>query len=115
MIRINIQRSDKGRIRAFSSKGHAGFAEKGSDVVCAAVSVLVINTINSIEVLLPEDAFRMKTETDEKKGYIRCVFSGEPSEEAGLLLDAMYLGLKDIERSYGGDHISIAEEGEKRL
>ena len=29
------------------SKGHAGYAEEGQDIVCAAVSALVINTVNS--------------------------------------------------------------------
>ena len=29
-------------------KGHAGYAKRGEDIVCAAISVLTINTINSI-------------------------------------------------------------------
>ncbi len=113
MIHISIGRSPGGRIRWFSSEGHANYSEKGSDVVCAAVSVLVINTINSIEMLLPEDARGMKVETDGKKGRIACVFGTDPSEKTGILLEAMYLGLKDVYGEYGGKYIEIAETKEE--
>ena len=33
----------------FDVSGHAGYSEAGSDIVCAAVSALVINAVNSIE------------------------------------------------------------------
>ena len=33
----------------FDLEGHAGYSEAGTDIVCAAVSVLVINTINAVE------------------------------------------------------------------
>ena len=36
--------------------GHAGYADSGEDIVCAAVSVLVINTFNAIE-RFTDDAF----------------------------------------------------------
>ena len=112
MIHIDIGRSPGGRIRSFSSEGHADYSNKGSDIICAAVSILVINTVNSLEALLPEDAREMKVEVDEK-GRIACAFEKEPSEKAGILLDAMYLGLKDVYREYGGRYIEIAEKKEE--
>ena len=36
-------------------QGHAGYAEPGQDIVCAAVSALVINTINAIEAFTEDD------------------------------------------------------------
>ena len=36
-------------------KGHAGYAEEGYDIICAAVSALTVNTINSIEQFTEED------------------------------------------------------------
>ena len=33
----------------FETLGHAGYAKRGEDIICSATSVLVINTINSIE------------------------------------------------------------------
>ena len=44
-------RSEGGRIIGFDSQGHSGYAEEGSDIVCAAVSStigLVIATINDV-------------------------------------------------------------------
>lgn len=109
MIQAGFKRAEDGSIRSFSLKGHAFFADKGKDVVCAAVSMTVINTINSIEVLLPEDAENMKVSSDEDKGEISCMFAAPPSKEALLLLDSMYLGLKTIEDDYKGEYIKITE------
>ena len=47
--------------------GHAGFDQSGRDIVCAAISILVINTINSIEELAAE---KIIVDADEKAGTI---------------------------------------------
>ena len=47
MITVEIRKSN-GEYVGFSSKGHAGYADEGYDIICAAVSVLTVNTINSI-------------------------------------------------------------------
>ena len=83
--------------RGFTCMGHAGFGQSGSDIVCAAISVLVINTLNSIEELAKE---KMITESDEKEGYIECHFPDEINEKTKLLMDSMVMGLKEIERNY---------------
>ena len=44
-------RSEGGRIIGFDSQGHSGYAEEGSDIVCAAISStisLVVATINDV-------------------------------------------------------------------
>jgi len=44
-------RSEGNRIIGFDSKGHSGYAEEGSDIVCAAISStisLVVATINDV-------------------------------------------------------------------
>ncbi len=114
MIDIRIKRADDGAILGFSSAGHADYSEKGSDIICAAVSMLVINTLNSIEALLPEDAEKMVTQVEE--GKIVVTFDEEPSEHAMILLEAMCIGLKDVLKEYGDKYINIAEaKGGKRL
>ncbi|MCR5023545.1 MAG: ribosomal-processing cysteine protease Prp [Lachnospiraceae bacterium] len=110
MIHIVINRAENGCIKGFTSKGHAGYADKGEDIVCAAVSMLVINTLNSIERLSPEDLPLMQVSSDEKGGEIRCKFSDIPSEKALLLLDSMYYGLKDSVKNYGSKYIELTEE-----
>ena len=50
MIDVTLFQNDSGDYVGFRMTGHAEYAEYGSDIVCAAVSVLVINTINSVEI-----------------------------------------------------------------
>ncbi len=108
MVHVEFFR-EEGEIRSFRCEGHAGFADAGKDIVCAAVSMTVINTINSIEALLPADGKKMEVASEEEKGVISCSFSAEPSKEAGLLLNSMYLGLKTIEKEYGDEYLKITE------
>lgn len=48
MIQIHIKKSEHGNIIGFHVSGHADFSPHGTDVVCAGVSALVINCINSV-------------------------------------------------------------------
>lgn len=78
--------------------GHAGFGQSGSDIVCAAISILVINTLNSIEELAKE---KVITESDEKEGYLECHFPDQINDQTKLLMDSLIMGLKGIEQNYG--------------
>ena len=111
MIRVNVFRNKTGDIYGLRLKGHADFAEEGSDIVCSAVSVLTINTINCIELFTSEN---FECETDEKKGgYLSLNLpdtrQGKANCDVQLLLKAMLNGLNDIEKEYGC-YISINEE-----
>ena len=68
----------------------------GKDIVCAAVSVLVINTLNSIERFTDD---KTSCVSDENSGTVEFRFKDHPSHDAALLLDSMILGLEDIEDS----------------
>ncbi|MFR2781914.1 MAG: ribosomal-processing cysteine protease Prp [Clostridium sp.] len=49
---------DSGNVlyRGIVIEGHAGYAEEGEDIICAAVSALAINFYNSVETFT-EDPF----------------------------------------------------------
>ena len=49
MIHAVFERAEDGELRCAEITGHAGSGEYGFDVVCASVSTLAINFINSIE------------------------------------------------------------------
>ena len=104
MIRIDIKRSQNGNMVGFLVSGHAGFAEYGSDIVCASVSVLVINCINSIETY-SNTAF-VATE-DERTGIIEFTCEGEMDEAATLLLNSLVLGLRGIQEEYGNEYVTL--------
>lgn len=105
MITVEIRKSEEG-YAGFSSKGHAGYAEEGYDIICAAVSVLTVNTINSIE-KFTDDAFK----AEAADGMVRWKFTKLPiSKEAELLMDALVLGLEDIQENYGKKYIKIVKK-----
>ena len=103
MITITVKRED-GMYRSFRSEGHSGYADEGSDIICAAVSVLAINAVNSIE-SLTDDPVR----AEEEDGFLRCSFPEGLSEAGTLLMEAMILGLTQTAESVS------AETGEPYL
>ncbi len=91
----------------FRCIGHSGYAASGRDIVCAAVSMLVINTVNAIEAFT---ASRYTLDTEEQSGRIDFVLKGEPDHDTGLLLDAMFLGLQDVQNNYGNEYLILEYE-----
>lgn len=108
MTTISIRKTRKGEYQSFECKGHAGYARgKQPDILCAAISVLVTNTINSLEELAGE---RLHHETDEGTGYIRCEFPDVLQERSAFLLDSMVFGLKTLSQTYGQKYLQVKIE-----
>ena len=49
MITAAFERDQKGSIRSFRVSGHSGYAEAGSDIICAGVSSLCYAAANALE------------------------------------------------------------------
>ena len=107
MVSVEIFRNKEGQINGFKIMGHAMFDDKGKDIVCAAVSILAINTVNSIEKFLPED--KMEVFSDEKRGVIECSLKEPVSEKARLLLDTFAFGMENIAGTYGKRFVRIKD------
>ena len=93
MTKITIYSNTEKKCVGFDACGHAGYADAGEDVVCAAISVLTINTINAIETLTSQ---RFDIAQDERDGKISFRRTGKLNDDAELLLDAMILGLQSM-------------------
>ena len=96
MINISVSRNARGQVYGFTANNH------GKDIVCAAVSALVINTVNSIEAFTEET---MSVEIPEgDTGYIKLnlpdIEAGNDNREVDLLLSSMLLGLDHIRNQY---------------
>ena len=104
MIDVKIRRNSAGQTVGFVVKNH------GETHVCAAVSMLVINTVNSIEILTQIGEDGSTCEHEAAGGYI--AFSLNDHElrdaEAGLLLDALVIGLCSV-RDEHPNEISVKE------
>ena len=94
MTKVTVYKTKAGDIKGFKCADHAGFARKGKDIVCAAVSALVLNTINSIEELTSDD---FSGEQDEKNAVISFTLKDDFSADSQLLLKSLVLGLTSIE------------------
>lgn len=90
-------------IERFTIQGHAGYAEYGSDIVCAAVSALAINAINSIDTLvkIPYNYY------ESEDGQLECSLTDPDHHDAQLLLQSLLLGLQSIQTSYGSQYLNI--------
>ena len=90
MTKVTIFKQ-QGLYKGFEVSGHSEYADAGEDIVCAAISAL---TINSIETFT-NDEFLL--DTDEEAGLIRLIFSYKPGSKSELLIDSLALGLREIE------------------
>ena len=102
MIQISIIRhnNEYSQIKAF---GHAEYDDYGKDIVCAAVSVLIINAANSLE-KFTNDLIMAETHED---GTTEILLMEHPSKEAVLLIDSLILGLEEIRNQYGKKYLSV--------
>ncbi|MCL6445359.1 MAG: ribosomal-processing cysteine protease Prp [Alicyclobacillus sp.] len=96
MIRLVVE-EDQGRIVRFRVSGHAGYADAGQDIVCAAVSVLVTNAINSMERFL-----QVQPTIAEHGAALDCRIPEPAVQDAGvqLLLRSMVFGVEQTADQY---------------
>ncbi|WMI80730.1 ribosomal-processing cysteine protease Prp [Anaerotignum sp. MB30-C6] len=99
MINAILYRKD-GKICGVELTGHAGYAKKGEDIVCSAVSVLTLNTLNAIE-QFTEIPFRCEAD-EENGGFLKIHFplEGMADHDTQLLLRTLEMGLSAIETEY---------------
>ncbi len=103
-----FRKKDGGGYIGFEVNGHAGFGEAGEDVVCSALSALIINTVNSIDALTEE---KMEVEATEDEAHIKVSFDDVPGKDAILLIRSLALGLTNIEAMEGAsEYISVNYE-----
>ena len=106
MIQIILYKRDGVNV-GYKASGHAMFDEQGYDVVCAAISVLAINTENSID-LLTDDQYSL--EFDEEDALVLVRLTDMISQTSSVLLAAFEIGVNAISEEYGKDYIQIRIE-----
>ena len=100
MIEVIIYRTKNHEYTGFDVEGHAEYGEYGKDVVCAAASILVINTINSIARFTTDKTSLIQC---SERGLVNFRFEKKASHDAHLLIHSMIYGLQTIEEGYGAD------------
>lgn len=88
MIEVNV------RLDGITIEGHAGYAEAGKDIVCAGVTALTENLIDSIE-SLTEDTIQYEISPGRVDIYYMNL-----AECAKLLVDSFFLGISGIAQDF---------------
>ena len=106
MITITLQRDATGTVRCFTASGHAGYAEKGQDIICAAISALAAAAIGSLQELAGIDPDRTLED-----GLIRFSLP-DPSgltdgqqQTAATLMQSLIIGCRQVQQSYGHRYV----------
>ena len=99
MVKVKVVRDSNNHPLSVEVKGHAFYAPGGSDIVCAAVSILTQTVLFALE-----DLLGLKTPAMVREGYLLITspveIEQEKEEKYYLLLETMLLGLKETARSY---------------
>ena len=88
------------RLDGITVDGHAGYAEAGKDIVCAGVTALVENLIDSIEGLTVDT---IQYEVSPGRADIHYK---DLSEDGKLLVDSFFLGICGIAQDFP-EHVKI--------
>ncbi len=102
MIKVVVSKHN-GAYRSLHAYGHAGYAEYGKDIVCSAVSILIVNTANGLE-SFTNDLILSEIHED---GTTEILLKEEISSGGTLLMDTLMLGLNDIKEQYGNNFLRI--------
>ena len=101
MVTATVVKDPSGYV-SFECKGHAGYLKRGKDIVCSAISMLTINTANSIMTLTAT-----RIDAEERDGFISWRFEETPDEKAALLMDSMLIGLGSVIEEYGKKYLKL--------
>ena len=98
---VTFYRRSDGALIGYRTQGHTGYAESGSDIVCAGISALTQSTLNGLQNVLKAPVV---FEIDDQSALLEAKLAPDISEnqlqQAQLLLETLLQGLQAIERSY---------------
>ena len=108
MITVSLFKNKNHSIRGFTVEGHAGYGERGSDIVCASVTTVAMTTVNGLT-----DVVNISLMPEVREGYLACHLPEKLSEkqrrEADVLLESMVLTLQNLVSQYG-DYVCLREK-----
>ena len=98
---------DGDRISGFSVSGHSGYAEAGSDIVCAAVSAIVRMAEATINDVCGAKA-KVRVKEEDARITLTLPTSCDEEESVQAVLSGMMLTLLSLREDYP-DYIEVLE------
>ncbi len=102
MIKILIK-GEEGNINYLKISGHANFAEKGKDLVCAGVSAISIGLLNAL------DYYHKEIDVTINEGLIELNIIDYKDQDTQLILNTVIIQLQTIKENYS-NYIRIEKE-----
>ncbi len=122
MITVKIVRDRTRKITGVFMSGHAGYAEEGSDIICAGASTLIYTLANSLERICGVDAQNIsRIDEDTGDGDVSAeiiipygTFTEKTADErAAVVAETVYTGFISLASSVNADgikYINITED-----
>lgn len=111
MVKVKIIKNKAKDITSVSVMGHADSSEYGEDIICAAVSIYLTNTISTLTDIVKVEDF-IEYEIGEGHFLLNVYYGNlclEKKKETALILESLKLALTSVEDSYG-KYIKIVTE-----
>ncbi|MBE6836321.1 MAG: ribosomal-processing cysteine protease Prp [Ruminococcaceae bacterium] len=103
MINADFYVGKDGVLTGFTVSGHSGYAEEGSDIVCAAVSSMAYLTANTVT-----EVIKASPEIKVEDGFISLKVKNGEEEKCLVPLKGFYLQMKELVKQYP-EYIRIKE------
>ena len=101
MIKATFYKN-KGFVSGFLIKGHSGYAEEGSDVICASVSSAAYMAANTLTEIVGA-----KADITVKDGHLRLMIT-ETTDKTEIILQGLELHISTLAQDY--DEYILCEE-----
>ncbi len=95
MIKFGFYRDGEGKITRLNIKGHAGYAEKGYDIVCSAVSTALWMAMKGIE-----EQGLAGIDYEEDDGYVDCHITAERESGAEAILKSLEITVFELAKQF---------------
>ena len=93
---INIRFINSGKtITGFELSGHSGYAEQGSDIVCAAVSSAAYMAVNTVT-----DILNLNADISVDDGFLRMKLTSQDALKAQDVLRGFELHITELLKQY---------------
>ena len=99
--------SENGRVTGFAISGHSGYAEHGSDIVCAAVSAVVTMAEATINDVCGAKA-KVRVKDEDARITLMLPASCDEEETIQAVLSGMLVTLLSLREDYP-DYIEVLE------
>jgi uncharacterized protein len=108
VVRVEIRRDGRQRLSSLFARGHAGWAESGSDIVCAAVSAIVQAGWLGIEQVAN---VALTAERDEDHVLLRWPEDARDDAALVAIVRTVELSVEALAQQYP-EHVRLARETE---